>query len=355
MTPLDTISVSSLKDFVRLAPIPIALLNLENRYILASDCYKKFYQLPDDIEGHCPDELLPHFKDEWYDYHQKGFEGQHLTNTGLAEEIRLPSGGTEYVRWYIHPWVRAGKVVGILTTIVPVTSYIRSIDEREATIRAFAHDLKGAFVQISTLIDFVSSSDEGIFREHFSELRSTLNYSEKLIDSFHSWAETQQENIALEAVKVKEMAEETFGGVAEVGSGKLIYQSEDGGDPVLLAADPDKLYRLFGNLFSNAIKFQIPDRPLKVWLRVNPKDRGFWEVEVSDNSEGFDSEKYGELVLKPCERLDKNRDGTGMGLAIAQKIAEQHGTSLQIESRVGEGVTVRFLLCEWGQIRDPKN
>lgn len=356
MTVPNTISKSILEDFVKFAPVPIAYFNADNEYVLASNSYKKLCQLPKDIAGMCPDRVLPHFK-KIHEHHNAGLCGQYLTNKiankGLAEELKLPSGAKIYVEWEIRPHVCDGKVIGIFTTIIPVTDYVCSVQDREETIKALSHDLMGGFTQISNLIDVVFSDTpkpEAESSDFVPELFAVLNYMRGLLKSFHAWAETQQEEMEIEPINFRELAQETFR--ATTRDGEIICQGDNCTNPPRLAGDSVLLSRLLGNLFSNACKFRVPDRPLKVSISLTPKERGLWELIVADNSEGFDSLKYANLVIKPCERLDKTRPGSGMGLAIAQKVAERHGTSLDIYSRPGQGVQVKFHLREWGQVRE---
>jgi len=61
---------------------------------------------------------------------------------------------------------------------------------------------------------------------------------------------------------------------------------------------------------------------------------------IKDNGTGFEK-KYETLVLEPFEKTgNKNTTGTGLGLTIAQKIAELHKGNIKIESEVDKGTKV---------------
>jgi hypothetical protein len=65
---------------------------------------------------------------------------------------------------------------------------------------------------------------------------------------------------------------------------------------------------------------------------------------VRDNGAGFDP-VYRERIFRPFERLNGKRfPGSGLGLALAKRIVEQHGGEIWAESALGEGSTFYFSL-----------
>lgn len=105
--------------------------------------------------------------------------------------------------------------------------------------------------------------------------------------------------------------------------------------------DPDLLQSMFYNLFENATKWSPSDGVVKIEL-----GRSFGRpfVLVKDEGPGI-PEKDRDFVFGRFERGEKNNSqtpGVGLGLAIAQQIAEIHGGKLQIENDSGPGATFRF-------------
>ncbi len=122
------------------------------------------------------------------------------------------------------------------------------------------------------------------------------------------------------------------------------------GDLPTLRADRVQMQQLFQNLMSNALKFHLPDRPPEILIESRPGERaGTWEVHVSDRGIGID-EAHRDRVFQPFERLHGKGayEGSGMGLAICQRIAERHGGSIRVES-AGDGGGARFVVCLPGQ------
>lgn len=121
----------------------------------------------------------------------------------------------------------------------------------------------------------------------------------------------------------------------------------------VLKGIPIQLHQLFSNLLSNAIKFSgsspeisITAEPITIDDYV---DTAFFKSGVpyikilfSDNGQGFEQE-YADMVFKMFKRLD-NTPGTGIGLALCKKIAENHNGGISAKSEPGAGTTFSVFL-----------
>lgn len=131
---------------------------------------------------------------------------------------------------------------------------------------------------------------------------------------------------------------------AEVTVGKL---------PVIDAI-PSRIRQVFQNLISNALKFSKPDTPPQI--RISSEfiaeknfeskavpDGPFCRITLSDNGIGFD-EQYLDRIFVIFQRLDTQSgyEGTGIGLAIAKKIMDNHNGLITAQSTENEGT--RFIM-----------
>lgn len=108
-----------------------------------------------------------------------------------------------------------------------------------------------------------------------------------------------------------------------------------------VVGDPAQLERLFQNLIDNAIKYRGREAPLvAVRAADGPRES---VVSVSDNGCGFAPERAAE-IFAPFVRLHSAAEcpGTGIGLAICQRVVELHGGRIWAESEPGRGSTFRF-------------
>src|SRR5205085_9021510 len=113
----------------------------------------------------------------------------------------------------------------------------------------------------------------------------------------------------------------------------------------LISADEAKFKQILYNLISNAIKF-TPEQG-HVTASVEWRDSGL-QVSVTDTGIGIRPEDQ-ELIFREFEQVDssyaRQQQGSGLGLALAQKLAELHGGRLWVESEgEGKGSTFRFVL-----------
>jgi signal transduction histidine kinase len=109
--------------------------------------------------------------------------------------------------------------------------------------------------------------------------------------------------------------------------------------------DPDLLRAALQNLLENAWKFTSRRERARIELGVEPGD-GEGQVHfVRDNGIGFDME-YASKLFAPFQRFHSAKEfpGTGIGLATVHRIVQRHGGRVWLESRPGEGTTVRFTL-----------
>ena len=109
------------------------------------------------------------------------------------------------------------------------------------------------------------------------------------------------------------------------------------------------LRQLFQNLIGNALKYQQDETSPKVHVRALKVDNR-WQFSIIDNGIGI-SPEYQEQVFGVFRRLHVNEGkyaGTGIGLAICQRIVERYSGRIWVESKLGEGATFYFTLPSEG-------
>ncbi|HEB66650.1 MAG TPA: hypothetical protein ENI93_01755, partial [Gammaproteobacteria bacterium] len=107
--------------------------------------------------------------------------------------------------------------------------------------------------------------------------------------------------------------------------------------------DRRMLHELLYALLDNAVKFTEPRDPARITFGAR-QDGDRLVYFVRDNGVGFES-RYAGKLFGTFERLHGDEfEGTGMGLAHAQRIVELHNGEIHAESRPGEGATIWFTL-----------
>ena len=114
-----------------------------------------------------------------------------------------------------------------------------------------------------------------------------------------------------------------------------------------LVADQTQLAQLLQNLIGNALKF-CKDRRPEIHVGAQPAN-GSWTFSVRDNGIGIEPQ-YRARIFEIFQRLHTRAEypGTGIGLAICQRIVERHGGRIWVESEPGQGSTFYFTIPKNG-------
>lgn len=179
--------------------------------------------------------------------------------------------------------------------------------------------------------------------DFMNRLMKAVEGMQGLIDALLKLARVNTAETALKPVDLTALA-------AQVAEELDVALSESGGkihvEPLpTVEADPHQMHQLLQNLLANAIKFRAPGKPPTIRVRGRILPDGRAEFSVSDDGVGFDM-RYAARLFQPFQRLHSRKDyqGTGMGLAICQKIVSRHGGALAAESAVGRGTTFTVVL-----------
>ncbi|MBA4266885.1 MAG: hypothetical protein C0453_17560 [Comamonadaceae bacterium] len=113
----------------------------------------------------------------------------------------------------------------------------------------------------------------------------------------------------------------------------------------LVKGDAMLLAQACGNLLSNSVKYTRPRDIAKIKVGCQTGPMGDQTFYVQDNGVGFDLEKAHNLfVMFQRQHHSMDFDGTGTGLALAQRIIERHGGKIWAETSLGQGCTFYFTL-----------
>jgi PAS domain S-box-containing protein len=157
--------------------------------------------------------------------------------------------------------------------------------------------------------------------------------------------EANQQQLSLEPVHAATLLNEALALVrptAEQRPVQLALHAPHGTD-AFVRADQQRLMQVLLNLLSNAIKYNRAAGTVQLLARpAEAADgRAFLAIGVRDTGPGIPEDRLGELFVA-FSRLGAERsgvEGTGLGLALSQRLVEAMGGRLRVESTVGEGST----------------
>lgn len=223
-----------------------------------------------------------------------------------------------------------------------------SEDFKIKLIAMLAHDFRGAFLNMLSLMDFYQRGEipEESFPELFEELRTVSRNNLNAFENTLQWAKTQIGGYTYRPapVAVSGVLSEIAGLYDSELKRKNISLSVQGDPDVKMLADIHLLRFVLGNLLHNAIKFSYPGG--QVDFRIASVEQGIAEVQVIDYGTGMAEE-----TLQTLFRHDKvihtgtlDEKGAGIALVICKDFAKmQHGT-LAATSAPGEGAVFTLRL-----------
>ena len=213
-----------------------------------------------------------------------------------------------------------------------------------------AHDLKGAlqtqFSGSRLLADRIETLDKEMLKTIGEELKKNTSNLFKLLENLLQWSRIQTGRIEHQPSKIQleDVVNDCINLLKGRAQEKGIRLSWDGIKDTSVHADPNMLNSVIQNLVSNAIKFSERGGTVRITSKVQD---GFVELSVTDTGVGIEEEG-----LKNIFRIDKHHStrgtedekGSGLGLILCKEFVEKNGGQIWVESKSGEGTTIRFTI-----------
>jgi signal transduction histidine kinase len=219
----------------------------------------------------------------------------------------------------------------------------RSNAELEQFASVTSHDLQAPLTTISMYAELLerrqSAGADG--SDLIDGIRGATQQARTLIRDLLEYSRAGRGDLDAEPLPselVVDQALEALAGAIEATGARVRV----GSLPVVLA-DRSNLCRVFTNLVGNAVKFTRGDEP-KVSIEAQA-DGAMWRFDIRDNGIGMDPANA-RRIFEPFRRLhgEDDYEGTGIGLAVCERIVEQHGGRIWVASEPGEGSVFSFTL-----------
>jgi signal transduction histidine kinase len=221
--------------------------------------------------------------------------------------------------------------------------------ELEAFSYSVSHDLRSPLRAIDgyskiILKDFGGELDADVI-QNLEKVRSSVKRMAVLIDDLLAFSHLGRQAIKVGYVsssQLQGMLQEIICDLQEEAQGRTV-EVEVGKLPAC-KADATLLRQIFANLLSNAFKFTRPCPRAHIQIGAITTQNGP-TIFVRDNGVGFDM-KQSDKLFGVFQRLHSQDDfeGTGVGLAMVQRIVQHHGGRIWAESEPGKGATFYFTL-----------
>jgi signal transduction histidine kinase len=214
-------------------------------------------------------------------------------------------------------------------------------EELETFSYSVSHDLRAPLRSIDgfsreLLIGYDDKLDER-GKHYLTRVRQAARRMSELIDDMLNLSRLSRKTMRRASVDMTAIIEAVAAEAEEGAGGRRIEWTIE---PELRAhVDPHLIRIVFENLIGNAVKFTASASEARIEI-----GREGDTLFVRDNGVGFDPE-FAQKLFAPFQRLHGNEfEGTGIGLAIVQRLIHRHDGRVWAESAPGRGATFRFTL-----------
>lgn len=262
-------------------------------------------------------------------------------------------GAVDYIFKPVIPEILRSKV----SVFIELFKKSREVQRQAAELQAANHELEAFSYSVShdlqaplrairgfsriLVEDFADQlNEEG--RHYLNRIEASAQHMSKLIEDLLAFSRVGRQPVNKGLVDISALARAIINELAKAEVEDRLTVSIAALPSV--EADSGLLRQVLFNLIANAIKFSRKQAAPRIEIggREEAHEYIFY---VRDNGAGFDM-KYADKLFNVFQRLHTSSEfeGTGVGLAIVQRIVHRHGGRIWAQSKVGEGATFYFSL-----------
>ncbi len=230
----------------------------------------------------------------------------------------------------------------------------RANQELESFSYSISHDLRAPLRAIDgfsrILVEDYGPELPEEARHYLQRMREGAQQMGLLIDDLLSFSRFSRRRLDVQPTSILKLVQQVLNELRDEVEGRKVEISL--GELPECQADPGLLKQVIANLLDNALKYtrQREIAHIEIGSRQQESQRVYF---VSDNGVGFDM-RYADKLFGVFQRLHRAEDfeGTGVGLAIVQRIIHRHGGRIWADSELDQGTTFYFTLPP-GDTSDP--
>ncbi len=276
------------------------------------------------------------------------YVGELMRSREEVESLNL--GLEERVNERTRDLIRANQEIQRFAYIVthdlraPLVNIMGFLSEFEASLKPIERYVlaNGATLQDSEIKEARLAVEEDL-PEAIGFIRSSTRKMDQLINAILKISRDGRRKLQAEKVDLKELLATAAASVQHQVSavdGEIDVDVQ----PFTVISDRISLDQILGNLFDNAVKYQMKGRPLQLSARILPQGRGLVRVDICDNGRGIaedDLERVFELFRRAG---DQDQQGEGIGLAHERSLIRNLGGDITVTSELGKGSTFQLTL-----------
>lgn len=326
--------------------------------------------------GKQPEELIGQLASDWFVTYKKNglfeqFRNAYLTRERLQFDVHY-SGETIEVWANVMTTRFEDELLGSFTDFTPLKQLqlqlqksVEELKRSNANLEEFAyaasHDLQEPLRKINLYADQLRRnlklqlSDDNI--KKFDRMQQAVHRMQNLINNLLEYSKVSFKPDVYEDVELDSLVDQVLQDLEAtiIATGATVHV----GELPRLKGDERQLAQAFQNIISNALKYRRPDIQPEVSIQSelikeshplfsnveDVKKGNYHLIQISDNGIGFEQEQA-EKIFKVFQRLHGKElyEGTGVGLAIVQKVIANHKGYIKAEATPERGATFYIIL-----------
>ncbi len=299
--------------------------------------------------------FVKHVIPEDREYVKQRFE-EAFTKGKFNMECRIKRVNDNSIRWISAQGLAYKNEKGELTKMMGIVFDINERKKAEEQLKAVnkeleafsysvSHDLRAPLRAVNGYAEMLNEDYEAELDEEGKRIIQAIRYNTAkmgtLIDDLLAFSQLGRKEMKKTKIDMNELTE---GVLSEMNKSVSHKAKISIGELQSVKADYGLLHQVMFNLISNAIKYSSKKENPIVEIFSEMKD-GEIIFSVKDNGAGFDM-KYADKLFGVFQRLHSQEEfeGTGVGLAIVQRVIAKHSGRIWAEGKVNEGATFKFSL-----------
>lgn len=237
---------------------------------------------------------------------------------------------------------------GITLLFVDITQSRQASKIRQEFFSNVSHELKTPMTSIKGYTELLQADmvqDESIKKDMLNKVQKEVTHMSTLINDILTISRLETKDVLVNKypLRIKSIVEDVVSSLFLEANKKevIIYTSCD---DIIYEADAQHMHQILNNLVSNAIKYNKDNG--KVTIRVYEKTSHLY-IEVVDTGIGIPLAEQ-DRIFERFYRCDKARSrsvgGTGLGLSIVKHIVQYYKGTIQLQSAVNQGTTIKVIL-----------
>jgi PAS domain S-box-containing protein len=322
--------------YLYISPSCRRLLGYEPEDLLGTDPYDLFH--PEDLER------------IRYEAHEKALDGQGAIS--VTYRIRKESGGYTWFETLTEPILdESGEVVRLQTASRDVSERKRAEEALAEAARVRAEFLAEVSHELRTPLTVIRGNAEVGLEldrhcEHEEVLREILRESSTMSRMVEDLLFLARSESAAPPFRMEPVDVEVLLAGLERRAGALAAEHDATLDTTLLATglvrvDPARVEQAILALVDNAVKYGPEGQRV---ILCSACSEGELRVDVEDRGPGIPETELPHIFERFYRLAEVEEPGSGLGLSIAQTIAEAHGGRIEAQSQLGEGTRMSFVL-----------